>query len=304
MLSSNNNIRKRNSKLSIRAGWVSILLNTLLFIVKYWAGIVSGSVALIADAWHTLSDSLSSIFLLLGVHLAQKPADKDHPFGHGRYELIATILIGCLLAGVSYNFFMESIERLQNKEAATFGVIAIVATVLSIVAKEALAQYSFYIARQTKSLAVNADGWHHRSDAISSIAILIGIILGRFYWWIDGIMGIIVSIFILYTAYKIIKNSSHTILGEIPTSKLKSDLVKITNHAAGKDVHPHHFHIHNYVNHKELTLHIYLPDGMTIEESHQITNSIEEALSKELEVETTIHVEPISIMPYDNDKNV
>lgn len=304
MISSTSKTRDRNKKLSIRAGWVSILLNTLLFIVKYWAGIVSGSVALIADAWHTLSDSLSSIFLLLGVHLSQKPADKDHPFGHGRYELIATIVIGCLLAGVSYNFFVESIERLQNKEAASFGIIAIVATILSIVAKEGLAQYSFYIARQTKSQAVNADGWHHRSDAISSIAILIGIILGRFYWWIDGIMGIVVSLFILYTAYKIIKNSSHTILGEIPSSKLKSDLVKITNEAAGKNVHPHHFHIHNYVNHKELTLHIYLPDGMTIEESHRITNSIEEALSNKLDVETTIHVEPISIMPFDDDKNV
>ena len=99
--------REKTKKLSLRAGWVSISTNLFLFGIKYWAGVVSGSVALIADAWHTLSDSLSSLFLILGITFAHKPADKNHPFGHGRYELIVTILIGCLLAGVSYNFFME-----------------------------------------------------------------------------------------------------------------------------------------------------------------------------------------------------
>ncbi|PKP37023.1 MAG: cation transporter, partial [Bacteroidetes bacterium HGW-Bacteroidetes-15] len=167
--------QKVSTQLALKAGWVSILVNTSLFALKFWAGVVSGSVAIIADAWHTLSDSISSVFLLLGVFFSQKPADKDHPFGHGRYELIATILIGCLLAWVSYNFFVESIERLQNRESASYGLIALIATVISIVSKEILAQYSFYIGRITKSQVVKADGWHHRSDAISSIAILGGI---------------------------------------------------------------------------------------------------------------------------------
>jgi cation diffusion facilitator family transporter len=242
--------------------------------------------------------------LILGIHLANKPADKDHPFGHGRNELITSILIGSLLALVSYNFFVESIERLQNKESAIYGQIAIIVTIASILFKEGLAQYSFYIGRKTNSLAVKADGWHHRSDAISSVAILIGIIIGRFYWWIDGVMGIIVSLFILYTAYKIIRSSSNTILGEKPSKKLIDDIKSIANQAAEREVHSHHIHLHNYINHKELTVHIYLPNEMTVSESHQITNAIEESLSNKLDMESTIHVEPIEIKPFDTDKHV
>ncbi len=301
---SKSNLKKKGYNLSIRAGWASIVTNLFLFGIKYWAGIVSGSVALIADAWHTLSDSLSSIFLILGVKLAQKPADREHPFGHGRYELIATILIGCLLAGVSYNFFVESIERLKEEQSAIFGPVAIIVTILSIVFKELLAQYSFYISRKTESRAVHADGWHHRSDAISSAAILVGIILGRYLWWMDGVMGIIVSLFILYTAYKIIKSSSHSILGEKPSVKLIQRIVNISNQAAGRNVYSHHIHIHNYINHKESTIHIYLPNTMTIEEAHEVTNRIEDAIADELDLVATIHMEPISLMYFDNDKDV
>lgn len=300
----NPDLHKVSTQQALKAGWVSIIVNSILFGLKFWAGIVSGSVALIADAWHTLSDSLSSIFLLLGVSFSQKPADKDHPFGHGRYELIATILIGCLLAWVSYNFFVESIERLKNRESASYGLLAIIATIVSILLKEGLAQYSFYIGRKINSQVVKADGWHHRSDAFSSIAILVGIFFSGYFWWIDGVMGIVVSAFILFTAYKIIQSTSHTILGEKPSAELVRELAKVTNEAAGTNVHPHHFHIHNYIRHKELTMHIYLPNTMSIEKSHELTNAIEEAISNNLDIEATIHVEPISIMPFDNDKYV
>jgi len=293
-----------SSRLSIRAGWVSIFTNLGLFALKYWAGLASGSVALIADAWHTLSDSISSVLVIGGVKLSQKPADKSHPFGHGRYELIATIIIGCLLIWVSYNFLAESVEKLQNKEAAKYGAFAIIATIISVISKEGLAQYSFYIGRKTNSRVVSADGWHHRSDAISSIVILVGIFIGRYFWWADGVLGIIVSLFILYTAYKIIKESSHTILGEKPEPQLVSKLISVTNAAAGSNVFPHHFHIHNYVNHKELTFHIYLPDNYTISKAHEITNAIEGCIAEELGITATIHVEPHEHMAIDDDEIV
>ncbi len=295
---------RTNTRLSIRAGWVSIFTNLALFGLKYWAGLVSGSVALIADAWHTLSDSISSVLVIGGVKLSQKPADKSHPFGHGRYELIATIIIGCLLIWVSYNFIVESVEKLQNKESASYGAFAIIATIISVISKEGLAQYSFYIGRKTNSRVVSADGWHHRSDAISSIVILVGIFIGRYFWWADGVLGIIVSLFILYTAYKIIKESSHTILGEKPEPELVAKLVSIINAAAGSNVFPHHFHIHNYVNHKELTFHIYLPDNYTISKAHEITNAIEGSIAEEMGITSTIHVEPHEHMAIDDDEIV
>jgi cation diffusion facilitator family transporter len=184
-----------------------------------------------------------------------------------------------------------------------FGTLAIVVTVISIVGKEALAQYSFYIGRKTGSGAVSADGWHHRSDALSSLIILIGIFLGRYFWWIDGVLGIIVALMILYTAIMIMKNTSNSLLGEKPELELINRIRDICQKKVGYEIHPHHVHLHNYINHKELTLHIYLPDQMTITMAHEISSSIEKEIEQLLQIETTIHVEPLSILPFDNDKN-
>lgn len=294
--------KNRRSNRPLVAGWISIFTNLILFGLKYTAGVLSGSVALIADAWHTLSDSLSSILVVGGVLISRKPADKDHPFGHGRYELVITIIIGCLLMWISYNFFVESIQRLTNHTAANYGIIAIVITALSVVVKEALAQYSFYIARKANSKVLAADGWHHRSDAISSVVILAGIFLGRKIWWVDGVMGIIVSIFILYTAFQIIREAADTIAGTKPSAKLLTHLVELINDTAETNVFPHHFHLHDYVHHKELTFHIYLRDHVSISEAHKITNRIEERIEVEMGITATIHVEPHEHMPIDNDK--
>ena len=169
-----------NAKLGYRAGFVSVVLNLLLFALKYYAGIVSASVALIADAWHTLSDSLTSIVVILGIKLSSKSPDKEHPFGHGRWEQLSALLIAILLIMVGIEFLKDAILKLQERESAVFGWLAYTATIVSIVLKEALAQYAFYVARKTKNSAVRADGWHHRSDALSSVVVLAGLLL-RFW---------------------------------------------------------------------------------------------------------------------------
>ena len=175
-------------------GTVSIVVNLGLFILKMWAGIVSNSVALTADAWHTLSDSLSSIVVIIGAKLAAKKPDKDHPFGHGRWELIAAILIGFILAVIAYDIMVDSIRKLNDRESADFGLIAIIVTIASILLNEGLTQYAFYLGRKTESMTVKADAWHHRTDAVSSVVVLIGIFLDRYFlyqfsnftylWWI------------------------------------------------------------------------------------------------------------------------
>ena len=110
-----------------REGWVSIVGNILLFILKFWAGIVSGSIAIIADAWHTLSDSLTSVVVLVGVKLSLRPADREHPFGHGRAELIAALVIGVLLSVVAFNFVVEGVQRLRERQEVNYGTFAIIA---------------------------------------------------------------------------------------------------------------------------------------------------------------------------------
>ena len=138
-------------KAQIFEGWLSIIVNALLFVVKYWVGLVTGSVALMADAWHTMSDSLTSIIVVFSARLASKKPDKEHPFGHGRWELISTLIIGCILGFIGYEFLADSVNRFQNRETVSYGTLAIVVTAVSILIKEALAQVAFYIGRKTNN---------------------------------------------------------------------------------------------------------------------------------------------------------
>lgn len=280
-------------RLKYSAGIISIIVNTLLFVLKYWAGIVSGSVSLLADAWHTLSDSLSSVAVIIGVKMSSRKADKKHPFGHGRIENLVAILIGVMLAIVAYEFVIESVEKLQNPDnKAIFGTLAIVVTAVSIVVKEGMAQYSFYVARKTGSTSIKADGWHHRSDALSSIVVLAGIFLQKYFWWIDAVLGICVSLILMVAVYHIIREAVDKLMGQNVPEETIEEVKKIITETVGNDLKTHHFHIHNYGTHSELTFHIKLPPQMSILEGHDIADKIENNLREKMGVETTIHIEP------------
>lgn len=285
-------ITSEQSRLASIEGWVSVVLNVLLFVLKYWAGVVTGSLALIADAWHTLSDSISSIVLIVGIRYTRKPADKDHPFGHGRSELVASLLIGALLGLVAFYFASEGISKLRTHEITHYGTFAIVATVVSIVLKEGLARFAFYLGKRSNALSVVADGWHHRSDALSSVVVLIGIFVGEYFWWVDGVLSIIVALLILYSGIKVIADSAAVILGEEPTPEMVEKVKEIVSRQDSGEMDPHHFHIHNYVMHHELTFHVRLPNQMTIEQAHRIISSIEHTIMEELGIDATIHIEP------------
>lgn len=284
--------KAHSSKLVLQAAWLSILVNTLLFAGKYIAGVSTDSVALIADAWHTLSDSVSSIVLLIGIWFAHKPADKEHPFGHGRLELVITLFIGFILGIVALNFFRESYLRYVSQEQIEYSTFAILITVISLLAKEAIAQYCFYISKKSGSKALRADAWHHRSDAITSAIILLGIFMAPYVWWIDIALGFIVSGFILYTAIEIVWDTISGVIGEKADDELITEISTICNDILSKDAGMHHLHLHNYGIHKEVTFHIVLPNNMNIEEAHTITTSMEDTIREELGIEATIHIDP------------
>jgi len=285
-------MNKNRNKSNYIGGVISIITNTALFALKYWAGITSGSVALMADAWHTLSDSISSAVMMIGVKLSSKKPDKKHPFGHGRWENIAAIFIGLMLAIVSYQFFVDAIVNIKEGKSANFGIIAIIVTIVSILTKETLAQMSFRIARKTKNTAMRADGWHHRSDALSSVVILIGIFLQKYIWWIDSALGIIVSLILIHAVYDIIKDAISKILGEEIPENVITDVKGLIKNNYDQDLGAHHFHCHNYGEHKEITFHIKLDPKMTIEEGHNICDNIETEIKKDLNITATIHIDP------------
>jgi cation diffusion facilitator family transporter len=274
-------------------GRISIAGNVILFCIKLWAGLVSGSVALIADAWHTLSDSFSSVIMLAGFRISEKPPDEEHPFGHGRAEIVASLIIGCLLMLVGINFLYESITKIINRESADFGKIAIVVTIISIVVKEAMARYAFHVSKNTGFTSLKADAWHHRSDAVSSLIILVGIFLNPYVWWIDAFLGFLVALIIGYTGLKISKEAFAMLLGETPNKDLKNSIIRISNDYTGRDLQHHHFHVHKYGNHTEVTFHIKLEGDMKLRESHQITRGLTRILEEELNIFATIYVDAL-----------
>jgi cation diffusion facilitator family transporter len=280
------------NKYAYREGWISIIVNILLFILKYWAGIVSSSIAIMADAWHTLSDSISSVVVLIGVKISNKPADSEHPFGHGRAELIASVIIGVILALIGFDFFINSIDKIRNKEKTAYGTVAIIVTAISILSKELLAQYAFRAGKKTGLTSLKADGWHHRSDAISSVIVLAGIFLGKYFWWIDGAMGIVVALLIFYAAYGILKEGISPLIGQTPDGVLIEKIKVISDRITKGETDIHHVHIHTYGNHTELTFHITLPKEYMFEKVHNIATEIEMTIREELDIEATIHMEP------------
>jgi cation diffusion facilitator family transporter len=275
-------------------GSVSIVVNFALFALKLWASIITGSIALAADAWHTLSDSLSSVVVIIAAKLASRKADKEHPFGHGRWEQIASIFIAFILGMIAFVFIDASVrEFLDRQRFSVFGKVAVIVTAASIVVKELLAQYAFYIARKTGNSNVKADGWHHRSDALSSVVVLIGIFFVDKFWWIDSLLGFIIALMLLYAVFEILKEAITKILGEEPDKKLIDDITNEINSIYKDDLNAHHLHIHNYISHKEITFHIRLRKDITIGEGHAIATEIENAITKKFDMTATIHVEPL-----------
>ena len=277
-----------------REGWISIIGNILLFGLKYWAGIITGSLALIADAWHTLSDSISSVIVLIGGRISRKPADDDHPFGHGRAEHIAAIIIGVILAIIAFDFVIGAIEKFSTHEKTVFGTFAWIATITSILVKEGMAQYAFYAAKKTGSSILKADGWHHRTDALSSILILIGIAIGSYFWWTDAVLSFLVALMIGYASYEILSKEITSLLGESPSDELLISIRNSAQAACNQPIHLHHIHIHNYGHHTELSCHIKLPPDMSLNEAHDICTKVEVAILKEFGYKSTIHPEPIT----------
>jgi len=279
-------------KLGYLEGWVSIVLNTLLFGIKYWAGGRIGSVSMVADAWHTLSDTLTSVVVIVGFWIMARPADDRHPFGHARAENIAAIIIGVLLAVVGAFFGWESVQRLLHRQAVSFSLFAILVFLASALLKEGLALFAFWAGKKAGSQAVTADGWHHRSDAIASALIVAGALLGGRLWWIDGALGIGVSLLIIWAAVGIVRSSSSILLGEAPDEEMKRAVLTSVHKEYPQVEDVHHLHLHRYGHNVELTLHLRLPPAMSVGQSHEISRRIEERLRSELKLEPTVHIEP------------
>jgi cation diffusion facilitator family transporter len=273
-------------------GWVSVAINTVLFVVKYFYGTLYNSIAIVADSIHTLSDSLTSVIVILGFWVSYRAADEEHPFGHGRAELIATLIIASMLIMVGIDFAQRSVSKLLSGEGLIFNWILIVVLTISAVIKEAMALWAMALGRRYNATSIIADAWHHRSDAIATALLAIALVFGGSLWWLDGVLGIAVSALILMTGAKLILDSSSELLGKAPSVK---DVEKLKNLVTNvnpliKDVH--HIHMHRYGEHVEVTLHIKVGNKMSVQEAHEIASNVEKRIKEALGWEATVHIEP------------
>jgi len=279
-------------KISFIIIWSSIILNVVIFGMKYYAGLQADSLAMIADAWHSLSDSITSVVVLLGYWYANKPADYEHPFGHGRAEPVVAIIVATLLAVVGSNFIIEAYERIENHKIVEYTNEAVILFTITIFLKEIMASASIIVGKKTGSEALIADGWHHRSDAISTVIIVVGAVFGSGIWWLDSAMTFLIAIILFWIAYKIVRSSANTLLGENPNHQLKEKIMKIAKEVNPAITSVHHFRLHNYGEHKELNIDIRLPSEMSVLDAHVIATAVEKSIYFQLKIKTTVHIEP------------
>lgn len=277
------------------------IVNALLLILKFAAGIIGHSTAMIADAVHSLSDFITDIVVIAFVRLSSKPADKDHAYGHGKYETIATSIIGLALMAVAVKLGWDGLQKiyhvLRGGELQSPGIIALIAAITSIISKEWIYQVTHRVARQVESQALEANAWHHRSDAFSSIGTAIGIggavILGSRWTILDPIAAVIVSIMISLTALKLLRKSSGELLEESLPQETEQQIINIVyQDPLATDVH--HLHTRRIGNIIAIEMHLRLPKDITLEQAHTHATAIERHLRDTFGSGTHImlHIEP------------
>ena len=277
------------------------IVNVVLLVFKFAAGILGHSAAMIADAIHSLSDFLTDIIVIVFVRLSSKPADRDHDYGHGKYETLATSVIGLALAVVAVLIGWDGIEKiadaLQGNRLESPGIIALWAALLSITLKEWIFRATRKVANEVKSKALEANAWHHRSDALSSVGTAIGIggavMLGDGWAILDPIAAIVVCVLIIVTAFRIIRQSSGELLEESLPEETEDRIEQIVyQDTLVSDIHK--LHTRRIGNIIAIEMHLRMPADITLAESHVHATAIEQSLKTEFGKGTHImlHIEP------------
>ena len=281
------------NKIGIFQGWVSASVNLLLFLFKLFIGLITGAVSLIADAIHTLSDVITSLIVIWGFNQAKKPADVRHPYGHGRAEYIATLIISILLCVAGIEFIETAIDRIQNPILIKSDLWMVIVLGLTIIIKDITARYAKFLSSKIASGLLHADAWHHRTDAISSFLVMIALIAGNYgYPSIDGWVGLFVALILIYTGFDIARDSIDDLIGTPPDPSELENIREVVIGVPGS-LGVHDISVHSYGNEKFVSVHAEINAKKTAAEAHDISEEIESRLKKTMGVEPTVHLDPV-----------
>lgn len=277
-------------------------VNFLLVIFKFLAGIAGHSAAMLADAVHSLSDFITDVVVILFVRISNKPQDKSHDYGHGKYETLATALIGVALLGVGFGILWnganEILAFMRGEQLRTPGMMALLAAVISILLKEILYRYTVRMGNKYNSQAVIANAWHHRSDAFSSIGTAVGIggaiLLGPHWAVLDPIAAVIVSFFIMRVSIKLLIPCIDELLEKSLPENVEREIEQIVLSFDGV-TEPHHLRTRRIGNNYAIEVHVRMNGDISLYKAHETASAIEYKLKKRFGEDTHvgIHVEPI-----------
>ena len=293
---------ERNKKI-YQVTLVGGVVNVVLLVFKFVAGILGHSAAMVADAVHSLSDFVTDIIVLVFVHISGKPEDKSHDYGHGKYETLAMTIIGMALLvvafGIVYSGMTKIVAWAGGEQLKAPGMLALWAALLSIVLKEAVYHYSMVKAHQLSSQALEANAWHHRSDALSSIGTAIGIggaiLLGQRWTVLDPVASVIVGLFIVKVAIDLLRDGIGDLMEQSLPDEVENEMLQLVASVPGV-VKPHELRTRRIGNHDAIELHIRMDGDISLREAHEKASEVEDLLRHQYGDEThvAVHVEPIN----------
>ena len=277
------------------------VVNVVLLVFKFVAGILGHSAAMVADAVHSLSDFVTDVIVLLFVHISGKPQDKSHDYGHGKYETLAMTLIGIALLVVAVGILYSGATKIyawsNGVQLKAPGTLALWAALLSVLLKEGVYQYSMVKARKLNSQVVAANAWHHRSDALSSVGTALGIggaiFLGQRWTVLDPIASVVVGAFIVKVAVDLLCNGIGDLMEHSLPDEIEEDMLKMVGELPGV-VNPHDLRTRRIGNHYAIELHILMDGDISLREAHNKASEVEDLLRARYGEEThiAVHVEP------------
>ena len=278
------------------------VMNALLLVFKFVAGILGHSAAMVADAVHSLSDFVTDIIVLAFVRISAKPKDRSHDYGHGKYETLALTVIGFMLLavalGIIYGGLMKIIAWSRGELLPAPGMLALLAALLSIVLKEGVFHYTIVKAKELESQALEANAWHHRSDALSSIGTAIGIggaiFLGQRWAVLDPLASVVVGIFIAKVSLDLLRGGIGDLTEQSLPDEVEQEILQLAGSVEGVE-EPHDLRTRRIGNHYAIELHILMDGNVPLLVAHDKASEVEERLRKRYGEQThvVVHVEPI-----------
>ena len=289
---------KNNEKIAIKVSIISIILNCLLTLIKFISGVISKSSAMISDSVHSLSDVLSTFVVIIGVKISNKKADSDHPYGHERIECVSAIILSGMLFIIGALIGINGIKNVTNSSNLVMpGVLALIASIISIISKEAMYQYTIRVSKKINSAALKADAWHHRSDALSSIGSFIGILGSRLGFKVfDPLASVIISLCIIKVSIDIFKDAIDKMVDKSCDKEVIDKVISlIEKNESVKNIDD--IKTRQFGNKAYVDVEISVDENLLLKDAHKVAEEIHNSVENEINIvkHCMVHVNPYEV---------